>query len=64
MKLLSSQRFLLVYAGGPDSCIEQNEFFPIDCGRADSEKFPAVGIGERRDYPMQEGCDASLRIAG
>lgn len=39
---------------------EQDQIFSIDSGRED--KFSAIRIGERGDYPIQEAYDASLRI--
>jgi hypothetical protein len=41
---------------------EQDQIFAIDSGREDREKFSAIRIGERGDYPIQEAYDASLRI--
>lgn len=41
---------------------EQDQIFAIDSGREDQEKFSAIRIGERGDYPIQETYDASLRI--
>ena len=41
---------------------EQDQIFAIDSGREDQEKFSAIRIGERGDYPIQEAYDESLRI--
>ncbi|HEY0701344.1 MAG TPA: hypothetical protein VGD60_01125, partial [Candidatus Acidoferrales bacterium] len=41
---------------------EQDQIFAIDSGREGDEKFSAVRIGERGDYPIQEAYDESLRI--
>jgi hypothetical protein len=41
---------------------EQDQIFAIDSGREDQEKFSAIRIGERGDYPIQEAYDASLVI--
>jgi hypothetical protein len=41
---------------------EQDQIFAIDAGREDQDKFSAIRIGERGDYPIQEAYDASLRI--
>ena len=41
---------------------EQDQIFAIDSGREDQEKFSAIRIGERGDYPIQQAYDASLRI--
>jgi hypothetical protein len=41
---------------------EQDQIFAIDSGREDQEKFSAIRIGERGDYPIQEAYDAGLRI--
>jgi len=41
---------------------EQDQIFAIDSGREDRDKFSAIRIGERGDYPIQEAYDASLRI--
>jgi hypothetical protein len=41
---------------------EQDQIFSIDSGREDQDKFSAIRIGERGDYPIQEAYDASLRI--
>src|ERR1700690_3127422 len=41
---------------------EQDQIFAIDSGREDQDKFSAIRIGERGDYPIQETYDASLRI--
>jgi hypothetical protein len=41
---------------------EQDQIFAVDSGREDREKFSAIRIGERGDYPIQEAYDASLRI--
>jgi len=41
---------------------EQDQIFAIDSGREDQDKFSAIRIGERGDYPIQEAYDASLRI--
>jgi hypothetical protein len=41
---------------------EQDQIFAVDSGREDQDKFSAIRIGERGDYPIQETHDASLRI--
>jgi hypothetical protein len=41
---------------------EQDQIFAIDSGREDQDKFSAIRIGERGDYPIQEAYDASLQI--
>jgi len=41
---------------------EQDQIFAIDSGREDQEKFSAIRIGERGDYPIQEAYDESLPI--
>jgi hypothetical protein len=41
---------------------EQDQIFAIDSGREDQEKFSAIRIGERGDYPIQQALDAKLRI--
>jgi hypothetical protein len=41
---------------------EQDQIFAVDSGREDQEKFSAIRIGERGDYPIQETYDASLQI--
>ena len=41
---------------------EQDQIFAIDSGREDQDKFSAIRIGERGDYPIQEAYDAGLRI--
>ena len=40
----------------------QDQIFAIDSGREDQEKFSAIRIGERGDYPIQQAYDAKLRI--
>jgi hypothetical protein len=41
---------------------EQDQIFVIDSGREDQDKFSAIRIGERGDYPIQQEIDASLQI--
>jgi hypothetical protein len=41
---------------------EQDQIFAIDSGREDQDKFSAIQIGERGDYPIQQALDASLQI--
>lgn len=41
---------------------EQDQIFSIDSGREDQDKFSALNIGERGDYPIQQAYDESLRI--
>jgi hypothetical protein len=41
---------------------EQDQIFAIDSGREEQDKFFAIRIGERGDYPIQEAYDASLRL--
>jgi hypothetical protein len=41
---------------------EQDQIYWIDSGREDQEKFSAIRIGERGDYPIQQAYDQSLRI--
>jgi hypothetical protein len=41
---------------------EQDQIFAIDSGREDQDKFSAIRIGERGDYPIQQTFDASLQI--
>jgi hypothetical protein len=41
---------------------EQDQIFSIDSGREDKDKFSAIKISKRGDYPIQETYDASLRI--
>jgi len=41
---------------------EQDQIFAIDSGREDQDKFSAIRIGERGDYPIQQAYDESLRI--
>ncbi len=41
---------------------EQDQIFAIDSGREDQEKFSALKIGERGDYPIQQAYDEGLRI--
>jgi hypothetical protein len=41
---------------------EQDQIFAIDSGREDQDKFSAIKLGERGDYPIQEAYDASLII--
>ncbi len=41
---------------------EQDQIFAIDSGREDQDKFSALKIGERGDYPIQQAYDESLRI--
>jgi hypothetical protein len=41
---------------------EQDQIFAIDSGREDQEKFSAIRIGERGDYPIQQAYDEGLRI--
>jgi len=41
---------------------EQDQIVAIDSGREDQEKFSAIRIGERGDYPIQEAYAAKLRI--
>jgi hypothetical protein len=41
---------------------EQDQIFAIDSGREDQEKWSAIRIGERGDYPIQEALDANLQI--
>ena len=41
---------------------QQDQIFAVDSGREDKEKFSAIRIGERGDYPIQEAYDAGLRI--
>jgi hypothetical protein len=41
---------------------EQDQIFVIDSGREDQDKFSAIRIGERGDYPIQQAFDANLQI--
>jgi hypothetical protein len=41
---------------------EQDQIFAIESGREDQDKFSALRIGERGDYPIQQAYDESLRI--
>jgi hypothetical protein len=41
---------------------EQDQIFVIDSGREDQDKFSAIRIGERGDYPIQQTVDASSQI--
>src|SRR3984885_13948004 len=41
---------------------EQDQIFVIDSGREDQDKFFAIRIGERGDYPIQQAFDANLQI--
>ena len=41
---------------------EQDQIFAIDSGREDQDKFSALRIGERGDYPIQQAYEESLRI--
>jgi hypothetical protein len=41
---------------------EQDQIFVIDSGREDQDKFSAIRIGERGDYPIQQAIDASVQI--
>jgi hypothetical protein len=41
---------------------EQDQIFAIDSGREDRDKFSAIRIGERGDYPIQQAIDASSEI--
>ena len=41
---------------------EQDQIFAVDSGREDQDKFSAIRIGERGDYPIQQAYDESLRI--
>jgi hypothetical protein len=41
---------------------EQDQIFAIDSGREDQDKFSAIRIGERGDYPIQQAYDEGLRI--
>jgi hypothetical protein len=42
---------------------EQDRIFAIDCGREDQDKWSAIHIGERGDYPIQQAFDAKLQIS-
>jgi hypothetical protein len=41
---------------------EQDQIFVIESGREDQDKFSAIHIGDRGDYPIQQALDASLQI--
>jgi hypothetical protein len=41
---------------------EQDQIFVIDSGREDQDKFSAIRIGERGDYPIQQTVDAGSQI--
>jgi hypothetical protein len=41
---------------------EQDQIFAVDAGREGDEKFSAIRLGERGDYPIQEAVDAKQRI--
>src|SRR5580700_1144362 len=41
---------------------EQDQIFAIDSGREDQDRFSAIRIGERGDYPIQQAIDASSEI--
>jgi hypothetical protein len=41
---------------------EQDQIFAIDSGREDRDKFSAIRIGERGDYPIQQAIDPSSEI--
>jgi hypothetical protein len=42
---------------------EQDQIFAIDSGREDQDKWSAIHIGERGDYPIQQALDAKLQIS-
>lgn len=42
---------------------EQDQIFSIDAGQEDQQKFSAIRIDDRGDYPLQEALDANTRIA-
>src|SRR5271163_313370 len=42
---------------------EHDQIFTIDSGREDQDKFSAIRIGERGDYPIQQAYDASSQIS-
>jgi len=41
---------------------EQDQIFAINSGQEDQDKFSAIRIGERGDYPIQQAIDAKLQI--
>jgi hypothetical protein len=41
---------------------EQDQIFAIDSGREDQDRFSAIRIGERGDYPIQQTVDAGSQI--
>ena len=41
---------------------EQDQIFAIDSGREDQDRFSAIRIGERGDYPIQQAIDASSEL--
>jgi hypothetical protein len=41
---------------------EQDQIFVIDSGREDQDKYSAIRIGERGNYPIQQEIDASVQI--
>jgi hypothetical protein len=41
---------------------EQDQIFVIDSGREDQDKFSAIRISERGDYPIQQTVDAGSQI--
>src|ERR1700730_24718 len=41
---------------------EQDQIFAIDSGQEDQDKFSAIRIGERGDYPIQQAFDAKSQI--
>lgn len=41
---------------------EQDQIFAIDSGQNGQDKFSAIRIGERGDYPIQEAFEAKERI--
>jgi hypothetical protein len=41
---------------------EQDQIFAVDSGHEDQDKFSAIRIGERGDYPIQQEIDASVQI--
>jgi hypothetical protein len=41
---------------------DQDQIFAIDSGQDGEEKFSAIGISERGDYPIQDALEAKERI--
>ena len=41
---------------------EQDQIFSVDSGQDGADKFSAIRVGERGDYPIQEALDAKDRI--